>query len=318
MRKTVLLFLLLLLPNCGCNIGPEFERNPNLFLLVPVEESMSSFNPVVSADGNMVYYLRGEMEAGSMVEGTPASLWVVGLDGEDNRMVKGGRFGALAISPDGQRLAVTKDASIFEGGLLVLMDTSGANEEVVPTSSQRVLDVEFSSDGSGLFYYADSAFHFIGIDGQNEKLLFRETWIRGFDICPGDSILFYFGRVSPDEFGGVAHFLRDSSETFHGYKCINPQFHPTNSHYLVFSPNWSSTGLDLEVLDLSDGSTTDLNAQTYPCCNAFGFPCWSPDGSCMVFSSSGDFGTPHGTPPGTPPTPVPWPFELWVLRNVDY
>jgi Tol biopolymer transport system component len=313
MRKTVAQALLLLLFTCGCNTEPEFERNPNLFLLVPVEESMSAFNPVVAADGRTVYYLRGEMEPAFSGERRPASIWAVGMDGNNNRLVKQGRFGSLAISPGGEKLAVTSDASLFEGGLLVLMDTSGADEQVIPTSSQRVFDVEFSSEGSTLFYFADSAFYSIGTNGEGEQLLFQDTILGGLDICAGDSILFYYSWVSPDETGGIAHFLKDTSETFHNHKGFNPQFHPTDSRHLVFSPGWYSAGSDLKVLDLSDRTVVSLNAQTYPYSNTFGFPCWSPDGSCVVFSSSGNYGI-----DGCPPEPIPWPFELWVLRDVGY
>lgn len=320
MRKTFALLTLTLFSVCGCTTEPKFERNPNLYLLVPVEGGMTCFNPVVSADGNTVYYLRGKMKTGSMEEEEPASLWAVDVDGGNNRLVKDGRFGALAISPDGQRLAVTKDASFFEGGLLALMDTSGGNEAVIQTSSQNVLDVEFSSNGSTLFYFADTAFYCIGIDGENEQFLFRGSKLYGFDISPGDSIIFYYGRVSSTEMGGAAHFLKDGSEKLYGHNGFNPQFHPTDSRYLVFPPGWHSAGFYLKVLDLVDGSRTSLNAQTYPYNNTFGFPCWSPDGSYIVFSSSGtnsiyQLGRGIGA---TPPVPIPFPFELWVLGNVSY
>ena len=282
---------------------------------------MTCFNPVVSADGNIVYYLRGKMQTGSMEEKEPARLWAVDIDGDNNRLIKDGRFGALAISPDGQRLAVTKDASVFEGGLLALMDTSGANEQVVQTSSQNVLDVEFSSSCSTLFYFADTAFYSIGTDGENEQFLFRWSELWGFDISPGDSMIFCFGRIGPGgAWWGAVYFLKDGSEKLYGDNGFNAQFHPTDSRYLVFSPGWHSAGLDLKVLNLVDGSTTSLNAQTYPIINAFGFPCWSPDGSYIVFSSSGSnspyqFGRGIGA---TPPAPIPLPFELWRLGNVSY
>ena len=85
-----------------------------------------------------------------------------------------------------------------------------------------------------------------------------------------------------------------------------------NSQYFIAAPPWDP-GLDLQILDLSTGEATDLNAQTYLLANTFAFPYWSPDGSRIVFSSSG-----LNEAGDDPPLPIPLPFELWILRNVTF
>jgi hypothetical protein len=174
----------------SCNSPEEFERNPNLIFLAG--DLQSYIMPVWSPDGQTIYYL----------ESTPCSkigicgnLKAVNVDGSNDRYIVSESFGALAVSPDGNRLALTRDATTEEGGILVLMDTNGASEETLKTSLPYVLDVKFFSDGMNLIYNGHGAndpdsngFYSIDTNGLNETFILEADRFH-FDLSPNDSLI---------------------------------------------------------------------------------------------------------------------------------
>lgn len=311
--KAYLCCLLLLSLSCkGCKWpwGESFERNPNLKPLLK-KEGKNLFNPVWSPDGKRVYYLCASwpdvyLKAGAYAMG--GDLWVVDVETLEDRRLLDKRFCSLAISPDGAKLALSyepKNSSYsFEGGVLILVDPSGGILDTLPTSLPRILDVEFDSEGTKLFYYAysidgnqsdSSGFYSINIDGTDEQLIKREgDWQVmsqvGFDLDADNSV--YYKYSPPRQY------------------C--PQFNPVESNYILYVTGNVSLGpSELKLLDTSTGATTLLDA--YP----FGPPedysvfqsgYWSPDGDKIVISVA--------EWPGGGYAEGVRELELWVLETV--
>ena len=192
-KKVILWFLILcyILGGCWCNpFEPKFKRNPNLRLLVSAN-LRDCFNPVFPPDGKKIYYLRTSEYKHFFNDG--GQLRCVNSDGSDDRLILDGEFGSLAISPNGDKLAVTIDASCYYGGKIGIVDTLGENLETLNTSNDSILSIEFSSDGQHLYYYDKHYGYFkIGIDGTLETKLFdTQAIFWGFDISNDDKYLIF-------------------------------------------------------------------------------------------------------------------------------
>jgi Tol biopolymer transport system component len=284
----------------GCS-PDDFERNPNLiFLAGDLNNPASSYmNPVWSPDGQVIYFLHATGPR-DIVDG--GHLRAVNVNGSNNRLIETGPFGALAISPDGNRLALTRDATFEEGGILVLMDTSGVNEETLATSLPYVLDVKFFSDGDRLIFNAYGAndpdsngFYSIDNDGLNESFILKADSFL-FDLAPNDSLIY---------FGNYTYTFSDS--TLRSFQIGGDwmRFNPMDTDQLVISffVAWD----DFYLLILSTQERIALDVRTYE--ESFNiFPSWSPDGSMIVFSSAERV--------GSDPSHFRE-FELWILTNVS-
>lgn len=313
-RCPVVLFLMMSSPlaflwGWGCGLyKPEFERNPDLALLT-ADGDLSCINPVWSPNGQTIYFI---MDGTWGIPDNGGSLWAVDINGDNERLILDGQFGAVAISPDGTRLALTRAPTISEGGLLILVDSNGANEETLAISCTRVQDVEFSSDGSELYHFGEGAFYSIETEGQNEKRLFEiggsgRCW--GFDISPNDSILFYHGDYGENT-GSFAYSIPDSSMmSSYQTSATRPQFCPVDANVVAFTGGFGGDG-DVWVLYLDTGKASTLNAKTFERSSSM-LPYWSPDGSKIVFSSSEC----TGEHPGEPHTPQA--YDLWILEEVS-
>lgn len=311
-KKLILYFLLLsyLFGGCWCNpFEPKFERNPNLRLLLKKDEK-SLFNPVLSPDGIHVYYLAARSLNGALDYADGGDLWCVNKNGSNDRRLLSGKFCSLAISPDGTKLALSYEIGEyeikFEGGPLIITDTTGSFIDTLPTKLPRILDIEFNSTGTKVFYYAYSSeqsqsdsfgFYSIDLDGTNEQFLKpEEDWefleYVGFDLDNNDSIYY------------------DSQQ--YSYRIARPQFNPSDYNYIVytttgvpFAPSelvlWNITANNIDTLDADPFHSIEERSGIL---SAY----WAPNSTKLVISvgeaRGGEFEV------GT--------LELWILEKLQY
>lgn len=302
---TPLFFLMLILLGCHCNpTASEFHRNPNLMLLVDhSEENRSCFNPIYSPDGSRIYYLLSPYRQLPQSEG--GQLYEISIDGSNDRLILDGKFGALAISPSGVEFALTSDATTSEGGILIMVDTSGSVLDTIPSSLRKIEDVEFSSDGTKLFYFArnDTVTNLNGIysydlvNQSEEKVKDISEILGGFDISQEDSLLYYV-----DINGDVLCNLINNTTTRYNNWCSWPQF---NGIYIIGTTPTASEIGEIKLVAINSGVLAILDARPYEY-TGFLQPYWCADGETIVFSASRLYGDPLR----------PHCYELWILENI--
>jgi len=292
----IILFLTFFL---SCEKCEKFKRNPNLELLI--KDNVSSFfNPVWSPDGKNIYYLRAKVPYGVEI-GAGGELWKINLDTRKKTFLLTGPFCSLAISPSGDLLALsyegTKDGIIFEGGPLILVDTAGNILDTLPTSLPLILDVEFSFDGSKLYYYAYDTidtgipfgFYKINIDGTNEELVKRAGEILdfmklglNFDLDRNDSLIY--------------------GNSYHP-QVLNRE----NNKYIIFctKPLLPDSLSELKLLNLSSGKFYYVDASPYEY-SSFQSAYFSPNGEKLIISV-GEFSTYAASTEN---------LELWILHKI--
>jgi Tol biopolymer transport system component len=283
----------------SCNSPEEFERNPNLIFLGG--DLHSYIMPVWSPDGQTIFYL---IYSECPKIGDCGYLKAVNVDGSNDRFIVEEPFGVLAVSPDGNRLAMTRDATTEEGGILILIDIDGANEETLTTSLPFVFDVKFFSNGLSLIYNGHGAndpdsngFYTIDVNGLNEKFILEADRFH-FDLSPNDSLIFY---------GNYTYSLADSSLKSYQVGGEWFRFHPVDPNLVILSDIRVRFLNDLYLLDLSSDKKTLLEARTYEKSSNL-FASWSPDGSMIVFSSAESI---EGDPSYYRN------HELWMLMNIS-
>ncbi len=307
-------FLPVILILAGCSLWPfgeKWERNPGLELLVR-DDSCCFFNPVWSPDGRHIYYLRAHRKYATS-PGAGGELWKINVDTKEKRFLLKGPFFSLAISPDGDLLALSYATRENErgwiGGPLILVDTAGNIRDTLPTGLPLILDVEFNLDGSKLYYYAydpargkvSSGFYAMDWKTGLEKLvkedsevLYHMKWRLGFDL-KDDSLI--YGIVDSDAYPG---FFFQPRVFLKGDSC-----------FLIFFTGCANPSSEIMIANLSSHTSFVLDADPYgPPETPSGFESadWSPDGEKLVIS----VGEVQG---GCPEARVKN-LELWILHNV--
>jgi Tol biopolymer transport system component len=309
-KKLLLSTIILFLTISGCRKqNEEWERNPNLRLLISYANNRRScFNPVWASTGDKIYYLltpvgKHPWEAGGQ-------LRVINVDGTGDKLVLDGEFGALAISSDGSQLALTADATSDKGGRLILIDINGSILDTISTCAPKVLDVEFGTDSSKLYYFAydensDSldGFYEINLETDIETRLIslkRTPVFRGFDISNSDSLLFYENILY--------NIIDSASQAYSNCRTsVWPQFCPTNETFVAFGSGSNPEGY-LMLLNLNTNNCIQLEAKPYEYSALLG-PYWNPTGDQMIFPSA-------TTWRGEDLPLYPRHFELWILEKV--
>jgi hypothetical protein len=290
----------------GCNpFKSDFERNPDLRLLLK-KENTSFFNAIWTSNGN-IFYLSAISLSGCTDYAKGGELRCVGIDGSNDRLVLSGKFCSLAISPIDGMLALSYEEDIssmrFDGGQLIIVDTTGSILDTLPTTLPRIVDIEFSADGSRLFYYAYSTdstlsdsfgFYSIGIDGTNEELLEAESDYR------------YFASVGFD--------LNENDAIFHssqgGDYIVRPQFYPLDYNFMLYVKGGDPAGpSELIVFNHSSNAYDTLDADPYHSVQDYSgilWGSWAPSGDKIVLS----VGVIHGE------VFFIGDLELWILEDV--
>jgi hypothetical protein len=307
----IILFLTFFL---SCEKCEKFKRNPNLELLIK-DNWNSFFNPVWSPDGKNIYYLRAHRDNlpvyGDEI-GIGGELWKINLDTRKKTFLLIGPFCSLAISPSGDLLALSyeikKSSFYFEGGPLILVDTAGNILDTLPTSLPLILDVEFSFDGSKLYYYAYDTidtgipfgFYKINIDGTNEELVKEDRkilefmeWGLNFDLDKNDSLI--YGKIDTLAYKGFFY---------------HPQIlYRENNKYIIFCTGpiiLADEPLKIKLVNASSHILYHVDAAPYKY-SSFESCYWSFDGKKLIISAgefqAGDVSEVEN-------------LELWILHKV--
>lgn len=292
-----------------------FKRNPNLELILKNDWD-SFFNPIWSPDGKYIYYLRAHRDnlpTFASELGIGGELWRINLETRENKFLLKGPFSSLAISPRGDLLALSyeKEGSEIEwdGGPLILVDTSGKIIDTLLTSLPNILDVEFSGDGTKLYYYTYSSssrssagFFSINLDGSGEQIVKEDREILGymkwglnFTLKRDDTLI--YGKIDSVAYRGMFY---------------KPQiFYKENTPYIIFCTDSPFFTSELKLLDVKSHTFIFIDANPYaPPQEIGGFESayWSPDGEKLVLS----VGKVEG---GCPPARV-MNLEIWILHKI--
>jgi Tol biopolymer transport system component len=250
----------------------SFIRNPNLRFLR--SDVFSVEHPAVAPNGTEVYYLSGN------------TLWKLNVNNDSASLVRAGWFQAIALSPDGTRLALL-------GHDLLLADTAGAIlQTLVPSESvgEDPVDVQFSHDGSFVYYSIGSQphgadYYRVALDGTGRKLVHQSCGTAespsgrtGFALTRNDSILEFF-----------------SSRAW-------PELSPIDDNVMAYSSNWWFNG-DVHIVYLSSDSGFSLDCNPYSD-SRIAYPSWFPDGHKLVFCATDSGLVQH--------------YQLWMLDSVEY
>jgi len=257
----------------------RFKRNPKLRLLKSergeiMGDGYTLFCPVWTPDGACIYYLRCQGVINYYYN--LGSLWRIRTDGSEATEVLNDSFHLLRISPDGRRLAL-----LAKAGHLVILKLPEISAESIFTSVHHIVDVRFSRVHSERLYFSseDSGLYRINIDG-NEEVLVDTAVKRYFDLTSSDSVV-------------------------SGYSSL--AVYPSD-RYVAITQLAERTGFPQDII-LFDTQTRDSTYQrAYPYYfSSEWFPCWSPDGSKLVFTAAEIRTSAHC---------APHEGELWVLEDV--
>ncbi len=247
-----------------------FIRNPHLQLLR--SDGFSVERPAVAANGTGVYYLSGN------------TLWKLDINNDSASLLRPGLYQAIALSPDGTRLALL-------GHDLLLIDTTGALlETLVPSESvgEDPVDMQFSHDGSFVYYSRSNGdgadYYRVALDGTGHELVHQSRGTTeyyrgqvGFALTRVDSILDYGSRAWPE-------------------------LSPIDDNVMAYSSNWWFNG-DVHSAYLSSDSGFSLDCNPYSD-SRIAYPSWFPDGHKLVFCATDSGLAQH--------------YELWMLDSVEY
>ncbi len=285
---------------CSFTCEDPYKTNPDLVLLL-ANEGHYPFNPVVSSDGRLVYFLDDTSgRSGPPFDvGLQGDLRVFDFSDSTVRLLLSGRFYRLALSKDGLRLAVAvrNPAICRDSTLLLVLDAAASSIESLHVSHAETMwlpwGLEFSWDGRELIFdiwpdSADNTTYFYSIELEQDtvaRLFLQLPWHQtGFDVFAEDSI------------------YADSSA-----KC-EPAVNPKYPRWVVFASKkvtWLSYRWMLH--DRQNGTVESYGSGTRPLGKGFiGGPSWTPDGNGLLFVAGRRTG-PSGQPYAQ--------LELWLLKN---
>jgi hypothetical protein len=241
----------------------KYQPPENLRLLLEMD-GYTLYCPVWSPAGKIYFLTVGEEYGSSNFGG---SLWVCDTSGKDARLLLDRKFGHLAISTDGSRLALTY-GKLISGGPLIIVDTAGNLIDTISTSEPMVVSARFSFDGNKIYYYAlggdSNGFYRKNIDNTNEEFLMGENYPTFFDVSVG-------GRIIKDPYGDAVCDLS-----------------PIDSNLLIEGRipfSGYGTGERLILWNIATSTDSDFIVKPYKDTDA-SFPYWSPEGNKIVFTAA--------------------------------
>lgn len=291
LTRVLLIGVLALVCIGGCFEKPR-PTNPNLRFLVgdTLNHSVHCSHPVVSPDGNVVYYLRANSDSVRFDELTFGSIYSIDVDGTDNKEVLYGKYNALAISPDGKKLAVHPLTGSHSDpqpeSLIMIFHLSDAKCDTYPSVKHWIWDIEFAADTQWIYFSVDAGtpsynrteFYRLNLSDSTNELLKTIDWgIGGFDLTNNDSIYF------------------DLEIAF-------PQINSLQKKYVIGTPRFEDL---IFVLRNTETNKLDSLADSLiPYNGGVGHPYWFPNGKDIVFMAK-PYNEPAGEIAG----------EIWILTN---
>ena len=285
----ILLDSFMLLVVIGGMCQNPYHTNHNLKLVVgdttTAYDAVHCSNPVVSPDGNVIYYLCVDADAlNGFYESSIGQLYVVNIDGSSNKKILDGKLHSLSISSNRKKLAVQSCAGSYsepipESLILVIhVDTIGVtNIDSLWVTPKGINKIEWSSSDDYVYYRSSTNIYRWDLTTNSEEMLMTITGIAGFDL-----------------FGNNSIYL-DSA-------IVYPQLNPKNENYAIgtkygYDQNFLMRDLQTSKLDtLPDSLNPYLGGLVC-------FPYWFSDGNTIVFSAQ-------------PYEAGGAPAEIWILENL--
>ncbi len=289
----VLLIGLMALVGGGVLCRDPYTTNPNLRLLVgdttTKYDAIHCSNPVVSPNGNTIYYLCAPSDSLSSYNISIGAIYAVDISRSNNEKILDGKFNALAISSDGNKLAIHPYKSYYylePDSFILIFDLPTSKIDSYPILNKRIIDIEFTRDNQLVYYsvviYTATLpkieFYRLHLSDSTNELCGTIEGLGGFDLFADDSIYI------------------DSSMQF-------PQINPVQEAYAIGSV--SQFDLKLSMRDITKDTLLGLPDSLKPYDSGLvGQPYWFPDGNTIVFATS-----PYSEPLGKTPA------EIWMLTN---
>lgn len=291
MSKGILTGLILLLSgSCLFEKEPYFT-NPNFELLLR-NEKHRFINPILSPDGNLLYYID---DTRSDPRTNPTELkggiYVYSFSDRNQRLLYEGTVSDIDLSPDGTKLLAGFRDQYYPSlySYVLLIDTSG---NVLDSMSVNYDDISFNAAGDGMIFSRIEwnelyrAFHTyfylkrFGNDTGTTAIYAIPSGDCRFDVFDGDSIYARGGVWAPK----------------------SPAVNPCDYRWAIFPIHVKSFISYSWVWRIHDRSADTVfyweSGQPYRL-GSVGWPNWSRDGKDIVFSAWGQ--------PST--------IEIWRLKN---
>ncbi|UCG43093.1 MAG: hypothetical protein JSU73_00305, partial [candidate division WOR-3 bacterium] len=258
--------------------------------------------PVVSSDGNTIYFLDDStpFEEVVAIYSCSGALYAYSLFDSSERLLLAGDYHRIALSDERSMLAVLTFDSASREPEIALVDTSGTILQVFrikrPFDRCYFGDVRFSRLGQRIVYsfwtdppsYASRTYFYSkGLVGDTSTTLVREVgWTQiGLDVFGGDSI--YADQMS---------------------KHVYPDVNPVNSRWVVFVADYSGwAGSHFALHDRRKDKMVSLGPKSRPPGMYVAWPSWMPNGRDFVFSAGLQTGSGGDER---------HPTEIWLLTDV--
>jgi hypothetical protein len=272
-----------------CPLFEPFERADNLHLIRGVDDMYdhrSRVMPRPCAKTSVIYYIEGRVQEDFYYwrTGVHGVLRMIGKEGGAEKTIIPDTIVSFDISPDGNWLAVLKEAD-RESCDLWLVHADSKQQVFVPTTHHNMTDVVFSHTYSLVIFYAAGGSIYRTRPDENEDELVAELpnrWHRWFELTPEDSVMF------------VDYVPK-------------PAVHP-GGRYVAFPIVIDYyTECAFVIMDLENGTSDTLEAKTYLKSTA-AFPEWWFDGTSLVFTG-------HRVMAGGCPNASMQEGEIWLLKN---
>ncbi len=283
----VLLICFLALVYMGGYCEKPRPTNPNLRFLVgdTLNNSIHCHHPVVSPDGNVVYYLRANSDSVEFDELTFGSVYSINVDGTSDKEVLYGKYNALAISPDGEKLAVHPlIGSHYDPqpeSLIIIFHLSNVKCDTYSIVKHWIMDIEFAADTQWLYYKCGLnpvEIYRLNLYDSTNELILSPAWAGGFDLFNNDSVYY------------------DSIMDY-------PQISPVYENYVIGTPGFQE--LKFTLRNTKTHKLDTLPDSLVPYNGDVGYPYWFPNGKDIVFMAK-PYNEPLSTIAG----------EIWILTNL--
>ncbi len=266
-----------------------YQTNPNLKLLVGDTttdyDSIHCSNPVVSPDGNIIYYLRVSADSVNSECGI-GSIFSITAEGKDNRQLLNGKFTRLSISHNGKMLAVCSNRGSFNNpepeSLILVVHLDNVAMSSIDSfwiTPKWVSKIEWAYGDGDLYYMEYSKVYRLNLLTGNEEI-FTTPGIAGFDLYGDNSIYL----------DSIMEYL---------------QINPAQETYAI-GIRYYDEGSEFLLRNIVANKIDTLPYSLIPYCwGQVGYPYWFPGGGDIVFMAK-PYTEPAGRGSG----------EVWILENV--